>query len=158
MGLPVSGVSLALRKASSNFLLRRSALCFCASTDCRKMDSRRVSCSFMARAASSMSANMRGFTAAVWAMTERVSVSTLSNALQQGQVTSKFGGFFAILRIIPQKWCKRLALDSDRKDMENAKQFPAEQEDGKQHDEHRHQFSECQAATIRFEAPRRQAQ
>jgi hypothetical protein len=53
----------------------------------------------MARAASSMSANILGFTAAVWAITARVSVSTFSNALQQGQVTSKVGGFFAIWRI-----------------------------------------------------------
>ena len=57
----------------------------------------------MARAASSISLNMRGFTAAVWAITERVSVSTFNSALQQGQVTSKSGGIFGIVRIIPQK-------------------------------------------------------
>src|SRR6266567_1320101 len=49
-----------------------------------------------------MSLNIFGFTAAVWAMTERVSWSILSTALQHGQVTSKFGGLFAIERIIPQ--------------------------------------------------------
>src|ERR1700674_1740080 len=35
-------------------------------------------------------------------MTARVSTSIFSNALQQGQVTSKLGGLFAIERIIPQ--------------------------------------------------------
>jgi hypothetical protein len=50
----------------------------------------------MALAAASISANVLGFTAAVWAMTARVSASTLSTALQQGQVTSKFAGFFAM--------------------------------------------------------------
>jgi hypothetical protein len=62
----------------------------------------------MARAASSMSLNMRGFTAAVCAITLRVSVSIFSTALQHGQVISKLEGwlleeFFTILRIIPQK-------------------------------------------------------
>jgi hypothetical protein len=50
-----------------------------------------------------MSLNMRGFTAAVWAITSAVAVSTFNSALQQGQVTSMVGGLFAILRIIPQK-------------------------------------------------------
>jgi hypothetical protein len=43
-----------------------------------------------------MSLNIFGFTAAVWAMTARAAVSTLSTALQQGHVISKVGGFFAI--------------------------------------------------------------
>jgi len=64
---------------------------------------------FIARAASSMSANILGFTAAVWAITSAVPVSTFSSALQQGQVTSIVAGFFvfAILRIIPQTVCPR---------------------------------------------------
>src|SRR5208283_1907779 len=102
MGLPVSGDSLAFYTASWNFFSRTSEACFCASTDCRKIDSRRLSCSFMARAASSMSLNILGFTAAVWAITEAVAVSIFNSAPQQGQVTSKFGGLFAIERIIPQ--------------------------------------------------------
>src|ERR1700693_5304355 len=109
------------------------------------MDSRRVSCSFMARAASSISANMRGFTAAVWAITARVSTSTFSSALQHGQVTSKLGAFFATLRIIPQKRVARgLAVEFHGKYPEDTKQLPAEQEDRKQDDEHRHQFTECE--------------
>src|ERR1700728_2972966 len=129
MGLPVSGDSLAFFTASWNFLSNSSEACFCASTDCRKMDSRRVSCSFMARAASSMSANIRGFTAAVWAITDSVSVSTFSRALQQGQVISKFGEFFAIWRIIPQNTRECLAMKLDRKDVKNAQQLPAQEED-----------------------------
>src|SRR5208282_4488571 len=158
MGLPVSGDSLAFFTASWNFFSRTSEACFCASTDCRKMDSRRVSCSFMARAASSMSLNMRGFTAAVCAITERVSVSTLRRALQQGQVTSKVGGFFAILRIIPQKWPWRSALEFDGEDAENVQELPSQKKNGEQDDEHRHEFSKGQAATIGLEATASEAE
>jgi hypothetical protein len=49
-----------------------------------------------------MSLNILGFTAGVWAMTAAVAVSIFNKALQQGQVTSKFEGLFAILRMIPQ--------------------------------------------------------
>src|SRR5208282_2995934 len=108
IGRPVSGVSLAFLTASWNFLSSNSEACFCASTDCRKIDSRRLSCSFMARAASSMSLNILGFTAAVWAITAAVAVSIFSSALQQGQVTSIVTGLFAILRMIPQKLPKRV--------------------------------------------------
>jgi len=51
-----------------NFFSSKSDAFFCASTDWRKMESRRLSCSFMARAASSMSLNILGLTAAVWAI------------------------------------------------------------------------------------------
>ena len=50
----------------------------------------------MALAAASMSLNIFGFTAAVWAMTERVSVSIFNTELQQGHVTSKLADFFAM--------------------------------------------------------------
>jgi hypothetical protein len=50
----------------------------------------------MALAAASMSAKVFGLTAGVWAMTEAVSVSIFSTALQHGQVTSKLDGFLAI--------------------------------------------------------------
>src|SRR6516162_1149182 len=89
MGFPVSGDSLARLMASWNFFSSKSEACFWASTDWRKMDSRRLSCSFIARAASSMSLKTLGFTAAVWAMTALVAASIFSTALQQGQVTSK---------------------------------------------------------------------
>src|SRR5208337_3699683 len=58
-------------------------------------------------AAASMSLKVFGFTAAVWAMTARVSTSILSTALQHGHVTSKLGEFFAIERIIPQSGPRR---------------------------------------------------
>src|ERR1700722_1301914 len=104
MGLPVSGDSLAFLTASWNFFSSKSEACFWFSTDWRKMESRRLSCSFMARAASSMSFNILGLTAAVWAMTAWDSESTFSTALQQGQVTSKATGERrAMARMIPQK-------------------------------------------------------
>jgi hypothetical protein len=56
---------------------------------------------------------MRGFTAAVWAITEAVAVSTFNSALQQGQVTSMVAGFFAILRIIPQKQIQWIILGDE---------------------------------------------
>jgi len=43
-----------------------------------------------------MSLKVLGFTAAVCEITARVSVSTFRTALQQGQVISKLGIFFAI--------------------------------------------------------------
>src|SRR5580658_2536156 len=172
MGLPVSGDSLAFFTASWNFLSRSSEACFCASTDCRKIDSRRLSCSFMARAASSISLNIRGFTAAVWAITAAVAVSTLSSALQQGQVTSIVAGLFAIVRMIPQNWTEtrvrfklarfktesRSAVKFDREDVEHAQQLPAQQKDRKKDYEHRHQFSEGETTAVRLEAPRGKAQ
>src|SRR5271170_3733236 len=98
----------------------------------------------MARAASSMSLNILGFTAAVWAITAAVAVSTFSSALQQGQVTSMVE-LFAILRMIPQKRPKRASLKRlnsngglkgkgsplkfDGEDAEYVQQLPAQQED-----------------------------
>src|SRR5579863_10265048 len=127
MGLPVSGDSLAFLTASWNFLSSNSEACFCASTDCRKIDSRRLSCSFIARAASSISLNMRGFTAAVCAITAAVAVSIFSSALQHGHVTSMVEGTFAIVRMIPQKRLSGIsALQLDRKDVEDAQHLPAQ--------------------------------
>src|SRR5437762_13642135 len=60
------------------------------------MDSRRLSCSFIARAASSISAKVFGGIGAVCEMTAFSTESTLSTALQHGQVTSKAGTVFAI--------------------------------------------------------------
>ena len=89
IGFPVSGVSFAFFNASWNFFSSNSEACFCASTDWRKIESRRLSCSFMARAASSMSLKVFGLIGAVCAMMLRVAVSTFMTAPQQGQVTSK---------------------------------------------------------------------
>src|SRR5271154_4109585 len=89
IGLPVSGVSLAFFTASWNFFSSNSEACFCASIDWRKIESRRLSCSFMARAASSMSLKVFGLTGAVCAMMLRVAGSIFITAPQQGQVTSK---------------------------------------------------------------------
>jgi hypothetical protein len=50
----------------------------------------------MARAASSISANILGRTAAVWAITALSAGSTFSTALQQGQVTSNAGAPFVM--------------------------------------------------------------
>ena len=75
--------------ASRNFFSRRSPACFWASTDWRKIDSRRLSCSFIALAAASKSLNVLGLTAAVWAMMPLAVGSIFSTALQQGQVISK---------------------------------------------------------------------
>src|ERR1700690_4282934 len=113
MGLPVSGDSLAFLTASWNFFSSRSEECFCASTDCRKMESRRLSCSFMARAASSMSANILGLTAAVWAITPWISASTLRTALQQGQVTSNGGTFFGMTESYPKTLAVVLEVDGE---------------------------------------------
>src|SRR5208282_6526409 len=89
IGRPVSGVSLAFFTASWNFFSSNSEACFCASIDWRKIESRRLSCSFMARAASSMSLKVFGLTGAVCAMMFRVDASIFMTAPQQGQVTSK---------------------------------------------------------------------
>src|ERR1035437_2473561 len=78
IGLPGSGVSFAFLTASWNFFSRRSEACFWASTDCWKIDSRRLSCSRMALAAASMSLNIFGFTAAVWALPGQAAVSILT--------------------------------------------------------------------------------
>lgn len=101
-GLPVSGDSFAFFTASWNFFSRREDAFFCASMDCWKIDSRRLSCSRIALAAASMSLKVFGLTAAVCAITARSSVSIFSSALQHGHVTSKFEVFFATQRIIPQ--------------------------------------------------------
>src|ERR1700688_519320 len=66
------------------------------------MDSRRLSCSFMALAADSKSLNILGLTAAVWAMTPLAVGSTFSTAPQHGQVMSKADRFSAIQRVIAQ--------------------------------------------------------
>src|SRR5437016_14506385 len=60
------------------------------------MESRRLSCSFIAFAAASISAKVLGCAGAVCEMTAWVPGSTFRTALQQGQVTSKGGAFFAI--------------------------------------------------------------
>src|SRR5215475_13008577 len=62
------------------------------------MESRRLSCSFMARAASSMSLKVFGLAAAVCAITALVPGSIFRTALQHGQVTSKAGAFLAMSR------------------------------------------------------------
>src|SRR5580698_865040 len=89
IGRPVSGVSFAFFTASWNFFSSNSEACFCASIDCRKIESRRLSCSFMARAASSMSLKVFGLTGAVCAIMLRVDASIFRTAPQHGQVTSK---------------------------------------------------------------------
>src|ERR1035438_2950527 len=94
IGFPVSGVSLAFFTASWNFFSSSSEACFCASIDWRKMESRRLSCSFMARAASSMSLKVFGLTGAVCAMMPRVAESIFMTAPQQGQITSKLDSRF----------------------------------------------------------------
>src|SRR5271163_5161086 len=66
------------------------------------MDSRRLSCSFMALAAASKSLNILGLTAGVCAMTPLAVGSTFSTALQHGQVISKAAVFSAIQQIIAQ--------------------------------------------------------
>jgi hypothetical protein len=48
----------------------------------------------------------------------------------------------------------RLALEFDGEDVEDSEQLPAQQKNGKQNDENRHQFPEGQSAAIRFETPR----
>src|ERR1700689_3347715 len=130
MGRPVSGDSLAFLTASWNFFSSRSPACFWFSTDWRKMESRRLSCSFMARAASSMSLNILGLTAAVWAITAWESESTFNTALQHGQVTSNATGERrAIARMIPQNGgSARLKLDGE--DVEQIEHFESQQENG----------------------------
>jgi hypothetical protein len=60
------------------------------------MESRRLSWSFMARAASSISLKVFGFTGAVCEITLRVAASIFMSAPQQGQLTSKLDSRFAI--------------------------------------------------------------
>src|SRR4051812_5882875 len=88
-GLPVSGVSLALRMASWNFFSSRPALLRSASTDCWKSDSRRLSWARMASAAASKFSKVFGLTGAMCEITPWVSGSTLMEAPQHGQPTSK---------------------------------------------------------------------
>src|SRR5580704_16532019 len=128
MGLPVSGDSLAFLTASWNFFSSKSEACFWFSTDWRKMESRRLSCSFMARAASSMSLNILGLTAAVWAIAAWDSESTFNTALQHGQVTSNASGERrTIPRMIPQKpGSARLQLDGE--DVEQVQHLQPEQQ------------------------------
>src|SRR5215470_15241199 len=57
--------------------------------DWRKIESRRLSCSFIARAASSRSLKVFGLTGATCEITDSVSGSTFRTAPQQGQVRSK---------------------------------------------------------------------
>ena len=61
-----------------------------------------MSCSFMARAASSMSLKVFTRGGGVWPITASSSASTLRTALQHGQVTSKAELFFAIEGMILQ--------------------------------------------------------
>src|SRR5271166_6653035 len=124
IGLPVSGDSLAFLTASWNFFSSRSEAFFWFSTDWRKMESRRLSCSFMARAASSISLNILGLTAAVCAITALAAESTFSTALQHGQVISKAGGCSAMHRSYRKK--AHLARgQSNGENVEHAEHFEA---------------------------------
>src|SRR5215471_10319486 len=94
-----SGISLAFLTASWNFFSSKSALFFSASTACRKMDSLRTSCSRMALAAASRSANILGLRGATCEITALVPGSTFRTAPQQGQPTSKGWDDFAIQKL-----------------------------------------------------------
>src|SRR5262249_7354825 len=153
IGLPVSGDSFAFRSASWNFFSSRSEACFWASTDCWKIESRRLSCSRMALAAASISAKVLGFTAATWEITALVSPSTLRTALQQGQVTSKFAGvFFAISANHTGNRALRprsalalltgLVAKAEGEDVQHIQHFPAKQENGNYHHHHGEDLSE----------------
>src|SRR5450631_1104627 len=149
MGRPVSGVSLAFLTASWNFFSSRSPACFWASTDCRKMESRRLSCSFMARAASSMSLKVLGLTAAVWAITASFSESTFSTALQHGQVTSNAEALPFIPAIILQNESST-EMKLDGKNLEYAEQFPAQHHDRNQNHGDSNGFAEAKAIAVPF--------
>src|SRR5579862_972694 len=115
----------------------------------------------MARAASSMSLNILGFTAAVCAITAEVAVSTFRSALQHGQVTSRVEEVLATLRIITQNVPsvgQTSTLQFDGKDVKHAQQFPAQQKHREQHDKHSHHFSEGQSAAVGFKSAGRQTQ
>src|SRR5438094_10283778 len=93
------------------------------------MDSRRLSCSFIALAASSISANIFGLIGAVCEMTALPTESTLSTAPQHGQVTSKAGADLAITASYRKLRLVRFLLDG--KQFEQAEPFPSQQKDRK---------------------------
>src|ERR1041385_5687775 len=97
------------------------------------MESRRLSCSFMARAASSISANILGFTAAVCAITPLISASIFRTALQCGQVTSNGGLFFAMTKSYPKTLVVRMKLNGE--DLEQIEHFPTQKNDRNHHHE-----------------------
>src|ERR1700677_2733973 len=112
-GRPSSGVSFALRNASSNRLSNNCCLFFSASTDCRKMSSLRSSCARMALGAASKSSKVRLRGAGVCERIALVSGSTRRIAPQSGQVTSNGLSALAfiaanILKHLPGS-CRRLA-------------------------------------------------
>src|SRR5215831_5316902 len=113
------------------------------------MESRRLSCSFMARAASSMSLKVFGWTGAVWAMTALVPESTFKTALQHGQVTSKAVEFFAIsANDTPIQDSVR--READGKHFEQGEHLPAQQENRYNDGHHGNQFSEVHPVSPRF--------
>src|SRR5580704_10572031 len=121
------------------------------------MESRRLSCSFMARAASSMSLNILGLTAAVWAITACVSGSTFNTALQCGQATSKAGKDCAIFRMIPQKAASaRLQLDGE--DVEQIEHLQAQQDKGEKNHNDGQYLAKIEAAAPRLKTPQNQAE
>jgi hypothetical protein len=107
-----------------------------------------------------------GLTAAVWAITARVLVSTFSTALQQGQVTSKAGALLAIVAHHTAKagLCAESdgcgspgsAPEFDGKNVEQVQHLPSQQKNRKQNYNDGHQFSEAETSSRRFEAPCRQ--
>src|ERR1700732_4380282 len=114
------------------------------------MESRRLSCSFIARAASSMSLNIFGLTAAVCAMTALASGSTFNTALQQGHVTSN-AGVCAMKQIISQNaWL--LGMELDREDFEQGQHLPAEVENGSRNHQYGKNFPETVAVGSGIEA------
>ena len=74
-----------------------------------------------------MSPNILGLTAAVWAITACDSESTFSTALQQGQVTSKVCGRFAMLRNDTAIGSSLAGLQLDRENMENIQHLQPQQ-------------------------------
>src|SRR5208282_664792 len=166
IGFPVSGVSLAFFTASWNFFSSSSEACFCASIDWRKIESRRLSCSFMARAASSISLKVFGLTGAVCAMMLRVAASIFITAPQQGQVTSKLDSreldsrfttrdHTAIGRNWPQSASAR--REANRQNIEQIQHFPTQQNDRHHHHQNRQNLAKAQTPVM-FETARPQAQ
>ena len=122
------------------------------------MESRRLSCSFMARAASSISLNILGLTAAVCAITAWESESTFNTALQHGQVTSNATGERrAIARMIPQnRGSARLQLDGE--DVEQIEHFESQQENGEKNYGDSQNLAKIEAATARLKPAQHQTQ
>src|SRR3954452_4728969 len=107
---PVSGVSLAFLNASWNFLSNNSDRCFSASTDWRKIDSLRVSCSRIDCAAPSRSANILGFTGATCEMTAPIPGSIFITAPQHGHPTSNASALPLFLDIAVFYACLAIVL------------------------------------------------